>query len=311
LGNTSNYGTRYYQWQISLSRLAAWVTPCPRAQQVPGPEHASSVIPARGFFFVLADEVNPLREKVVRKVMTSEKMARELSEQLGKPIKTVPNPERFGSHPTDPLSKLPPGRHAVGMKPSPYSSGSSEPFGASRIKGSRFWIDVEKAQQAGATFHSTKEILVDLDRIAKKSANSKTLEKIGEVRKLVAADSEVLARGAIPPAAIKGVGSMALTRSMQGVQIVGFAMTAVDMYSAGERSIHEGSVKPIAAESVRQAGGWATAWAGAKLGAAGSAALGIETGPFDVLIGLAGGIAGGVAGYYYGFGWVADHIDKH
>jgi hypothetical protein len=41
----------------------------------------------------------------------------------------------------------------------------------------------------------------------------------------------------------------------------------------------------------------------------GSAALGIETGPLDILIGLAGGMAGGVAGYF-GFGWIADHIDK-
>jgi len=272
-------------------------------------EHKPSMVPGRAFFYVLADEVNPLREKVVRKVMTSEKMARELSEQLGKPIKTVPNPERFGFHPTDPLSKLPPGRHALGMKPSPYSSASSDAFGAVRIKGSRFWIDVEKAQQAGATFHDAEEILADLDRIAKKSADTRTLAKIAEVRKFVTADSEVLAKGVIPPSAIKGAASMGLTRAMQGVQIIGFAMTAADLYSAGTRSVEQHSVKPIEAESVRQGGSWAMAWAGARLGAMGSAALGVETGPFDLLIGLAGGIAGGVAGYY-GFGWVADHIDK-
>src|SRR4051794_27165438 len=55
--------------------------------QQSGPEHAKSLIPARGFFFVIADEVNPLSEKVVRKVITSEKMANELSKKIGKTIK--------------------------------------------------------------------------------------------------------------------------------------------------------------------------------------------------------------------------------
>jgi len=267
------------------------------------------MIPGRAFFYVLADELNPLRSKVVRKVMTSEQMARQFTEILGKPIMRVPNPERFGMHPSDPLSTLPPGRHALGMKPSPYNSASSDAFGASRISGKRFWIDVEEAERAGATFHDTEEILADLDRIAQKSANSKTLGKIAEVRKLVAADSEVLIKGAVPPLAVKGAGSMALTRTMQGVQIIGFAMTAADLYAAGKRSVEQHSLKPIEAESVRQSGSWGMAWAGARLGAMGSAALGVETGPIDLLVGLAGGIAGGVAGYY-GFGWVADHIDK-
>jgi hypothetical protein len=100
---------------------------------------------------------------------------------------------------------------------------------------------------------------------------------------------------------------MALTRGLQGVQVVGFVMTAVDLGSAANQWVKAGSVKPIAAETIRQAGGWAAAWAGVKVGGAAGAALGIETGPGAVLTGAAGALVGGVAGYC-GFDWVADHI---
>ena len=120
----------------------------------------------------------------------------------------------------------------------------------------------------------------------------------------------MLVHGAVPASAIKGAGAMAMTRGLQGVQVIGFAMTAVDLTHATQKSISTQSAKPIVAETVRQVGGWAAGWAGMKLGAAGGALVGIETGPGAIVTGLIGGVAGGMAGYF-GFDWIADHIDAN
>jgi hypothetical protein len=87
-------------------------------------------------------------------------------------------------------------------------------------------------------------------------------------------------------------------------------MTAVNVAHATEKSVRTGPAKPITAEAVRQVGGWASAWVGMKLGAAGGALVGIESGPGALVTGAVGGIAGGVAGYF-GFDWIADHIDEN
>jgi hypothetical protein len=273
-------------------------------------EHSTSVIPGRAFFFVLADEVNPMRPKVVRKVMVNGSMAQEWARRLGQPVPTMPNPEKFGLHPTDPHSPVSLGRHAMGMKPSPFSSASTLPLGTGRISGSRFWIDVKKAEQAGATLHDTAEIVADLDRIAAKARRTADVEKIERIKGLVRADAEVAIKGSVPASAIKGPAAMALTRGLQGVQVIGFAMTAIDVKNAVQKSVEQQSIKPVTAESIRQVGGWASAWAGVKLGGLAGAAVGIETGPGAVVTGAVGAIAGGVAGYM-GFDWIADHIDEN
>jgi hypothetical protein len=275
-----------------------------------GFEHAPPLAPARAFFFVLADEVNPLRQKVTRKVMVNPALGQKLSASLGRSIPVAANPEHFGLHPSGPGSPVSIGRHAMGMKPSPFSSASTSPLGASRISGSRFWIDVEKAQRAGATFHDMEEIIADLDRIARKTHKPTDLLRIERIKSLVRADAEILIKGSVPPTAVKGASAMALTRGLQGVQIVGFVMTAIDISHATQRSIREQSVKPIAAETVRQLGGWAAAWAGVKLGLAGGALLGIETGPGAIATGAMGGVIGGVSGYF-GFDWIADHVSPN
>ena len=267
-------------------------------------------VPANYYLFVLADEANPLRGKVIRRVLVNPKLTAAAATRLGRPLTPFPHPERFGFTPSAPGSILPAGRHATGMKPSPYLSASRlQPLGARRFTGSPFWIDEAKARAAGATFHEVDDIVADLERIRAKSvgaSNAKLAELIGKVR----ADREVLIRGTVPAAAVKGPLAMGATRALQGVQIVGFAMTAVDMTHAAERSYDRHSVKPLAAETIRQAGGWAAAWAGIKLGAAGGALVGIESGPGAVATGAVGGILGGIAGYY-GFDWIADHIDRN
>ncbi|MEY4583432.1 MAG: hypothetical protein RL701_8135 [Pseudomonadota bacterium] len=274
-------------------------------------EHGSSVIPARAYTFILADEVNPLTRKVVRRVMVNPKMAAELAKKIGKSVPVVPHPERFGLLPEAPSSStITAGRHAMNLKPSPYMSASTRPLGATRFSGQPFWVDVERARAAGATFHETHEILDDLDRIAGKTRRSADLVRLQKFKELVSADREVLVRGAVPTSAIKGVGSMALTRGLQGVQVVSFVVSAVEIADATSKSITLGSVNPIAAESVRQVGSWAAAWGGAKLGASAGALVGIETGPGAILFAAGGAVGGGFCGYL-GFDWVADHLDEN
>jgi hypothetical protein len=93
----------------------------------------------------------------------------------------------------------------------------------------------------------------------------------------------------------------------RGLVFVGAATAVYDMGRATEASVREGTPAPVAAESIRQAGGWAGGWLGFKVGFLGGAALGVETGPGLVVTGLIGGIVLGMAGYF-GADWVADHI---
>ena len=81
--------------------------------------------------------------------MVNPRMAEAWTRKLGKPIPTVPNPELFGLMPTDPAASVSVGRHALGMKPSAFTSASDHLLGASRFSGTRFWIDVERARAAG------------------------------------------------------------------------------------------------------------------------------------------------------------------
>lgn len=55
-----------------------------------------ALVPAHSYVFVVADEINPLRGKVIRRVITSPKLAVEVARQIGRPVQVFPNPERFG-----------------------------------------------------------------------------------------------------------------------------------------------------------------------------------------------------------------------
>lgn len=110
------------------------------------------------------------------------------------------------------------------------------------------------------------------------------------VKPVEAAGESVLSAASKDAGALKYAG--------KGLGILGVAMSAHDLANAGEQSLQQHSVKPIAVEAAKQAGGWAGAWAGAEAGAALGAALGIETGPGAVVTGLVGGVVGGVAGAF-------------
>lgn len=197
------------------------------------------------------------------------------------------------------------------MKPRPFISASRlQPFGARRFSRTPFWIDEAKARVAGASFHEPGELLADLARIRAKTKDASGRANIDRISRFVAQNREVLVRGKVPASAIKGPVAMGATRALQGVQIVGFTMSAIELKNAAQKSNATGSARPLAAETMRQAGSWASAWAGMKLGALAGAAVGIETGPGAIATGAIGGAVGGVAGYF-GFDWIADHIDEN
>ena len=91
--------------------------------------------------------------------------------------------------------------------------------------------------------------------------------------------------------------------------MVGVIFTVADVATAAQKSYDKRSYKPIAAETVRQVGGWAGAVGGAKIGFLVGAALGVETGPGVFVTGAIGSIIFGAAGYF-GANWVAGWIDE-
>ena len=288
--------------------------PASRAQRLPQGHGGTqtSLAPGRFYLFVLADEVTP-RGKVVRRVIVNPRMAADVASRIGKPVAVFPNPERWGFTPSGPPNAPTSiARHvANNQKPSPFLSASRNwPFGASRFAGRPFYIDEAKARAAGATFHEQGEIIADLQRVLAKTRKPADRANILQKMAWTRADREVLLRGPVPATAVKGPLAMGLTHGLRVVQVGGVLITAYDMKLAADKSQRTHSVRPLAAETVRQAGGWAAAWAGMKLGALGGAAVGIETGPGAVLTGAAGGVIGGIAGYY-GFDWIADHIDEN
>ncbi len=101
-----------------------------------------------------------------------------------------------------------------------------------------------------------------------------------------------------------------LSHGSKALGVLGVGVSVYEVGHAAKKSVDQGSAAPLAAETVRQAGGWASAWAGAQAGAALGAAAGIETGPGAVVTGLVGGIVGGAIGFFFADA-VADQIDEN
>ena len=266
-------------------------------------EKKTPLLPARAYLFFLMDEFNPLTRKLTRKVglpkepVTPAEAARIL------------RPDKHGLSaklPED--TKVPFGRHVLGMNESRFISASDLPHGSPRLQGETFWIDVAKAKAAGVTIHDGAAIAKDLDRIAAKAKDPSFKAYIEDIRqKSLHIDHEVLLEGGVPSAAIKGASAMRLTQGLRVVEGVGLIFSAYDLGKAGQESYQTQSVVPLAKESVRQAGGWAGAWAGAEIGGAGGAALGIETGPGAILTGAVGALIFGTAGFF-GADWATKRI---
>ncbi len=257
-------------------------------------------LPGRLYLFVLSDEILP-SGKLVRKVLVlPDHTATEL---------IASRPEIHGLKPQAPGALVSIGEHALGSNKSPYISASSLPKGAPNISGRPVYIDIRKAKAAGATIHSTEEIIADLDRIARTSPETRPrIEKLKVAIQTV--EREVLIEGDVPASAIKSAGSMSATRYVRYVQTVGIVFTAYDMGSATLKSIRNDTPKPIVAETIRQVGGWGGAWTGTQIGGSLGAAVGIETGPGAIVTGAIGAVVFGIAGYF-GADWLADMIDEN
>lgn len=262
-------------------------------------EHGAGSVPGRAFLFVLSDEVLP-SGKLVRKVL-------QVPGDMGEYVAS--NPELFGIKPIAPSSSVSLGEHALGNTNSRFTSASTKRGGAPNMRGRPVYIDVAKAKAAGVTIHSTEEIIADLDRLAKADPTLKS--RITKLKTVInAVEGEVLLKGDVPASAVKSRGAMIATRGFRAVQIVGVLFTVYDIGKASVKSVDQQSVNPIAAEGIRQVGGWGMGWMGMKLGCATGALLGIETGPGAVITCGAGGLIFGVAGYF-GFDWLADFIDEN
>jgi hypothetical protein len=222
------------------------------------------------------------------------------------------DPVHWGMGPSDLNAVLSPAEHALNQHvggPSPYLSASANPKGAPNITGKPYWIDPALAKNAGAEFISNPELVKDMDRLVAQNPSFQARADMWKQAQ-AAGELEVLFKGNVPPQAIESQGMRTIKGLGRGAGYLGAAMTAYDLGNATKQSIEQKSPKPIAAETVRQVGGWGGAWAGAQGGAALGGLLGIETGPGAILTGLVGGLIGGIGGYL-GADWVADKIHEN
>ncbi|MCI1033619.1 glycine zipper family protein [Raoultella terrigena] len=273
------------------------------------------LMPARAFFFVIVDE--PGKDGfLVRKIYASNSdpylSKMNLSDAK---VLSETNPERYGLVPKSYSAPYTVAEHVMGNNASSYISTSSVfPEGSPRFEGKTIIVDIDKAVKSGAKLIPTEAILKSLEDY--KEQNPHLKKRIDRISNYVEdIDKEVLLHGEkIPASAIFTPETLKytkyFTRGARVVQVAGIVFTAYDLEQATEKSIKNSRVQPIAAEVIRQAGGWGAAMVGAKVGTAAGALVGVETGPGAILTGLVGGIIFGTAGYF-GADWVADYIDEN
>lgn len=207
-----------------------------------------------------------------------------------------------------------PARHALGETHSIFTSASELPQGAGGIKGShKFYIDIAVLERHGAKIITVSELIDDLKVLkAEQPSTANRIDRlINTIEKI---EREVLIEGKAPPSAVMTEHQYANMKKLntlgKGLFVLGIALTVYDLGDATYQSVQKNSIRPISAEVIRQAGGWGAAWAGAKIGALGGAAVGIGTGPWAIASSAAGAIVFGFAGYF-GADWVADYIHEN
>ena len=304
---------------------------------------------ARGFSFVFMVEQLPDvgNTHLIRKVAV---VPSDFSHALNLSVREwrAGLPERFGIEPNARNGATTIAEHVqdINRMNSPYTSTSNKPFGAATMQGRPVLIDTAKVRAAGGTIYEPRAIVHELRAfVARNPGSSQRVETL--IRAITDFEGETLIEGRTPRAAVSKPnvsqsayvktaeqlfqehrndpaklaeelkslegsykGAAKLAKGLRLVGTVGVVLTAVDLTKATSKSIHQGSFKPIGAETIRQVGGWGAGWAGAKIGAVAGAALGIETGPGAILSGAVGAIVFG-AGGYFGFDWVADKIDAN
>jgi len=214
--------------------------------------------------------------------------------------------------------------------------------------GAPLLVDARKLKRSGVQIFSTEEIAADLRKFGRKNSASR-IRANRAIEMITTIEGEVLVKGKVAGNFLRKPGpthkayivqaenaardlethrNLAQTQhevtSLKSsharvratghvfrlVNVVGVVLSAGDIAYASHTSVKKGSVKPIAAESIRQAGGWGLGWAGFKTGCATGALIGIETGPGVFAACAIGGLFGGVAGYL-GADWIADNIHEN
>jgi murein DD-endopeptidase MepM/ murein hydrolase activator NlpD len=233
-----------------------------------------------------------------------------------------------------------------GNKPAPRTANPKDFVGKFRGEKSRpVIIDVNKLPP-GTRIVTEQELILDLRRHASaKGANLETL-----IRTIREVEGETLTEGSVPKDAVKKVSNVhskyiltaeelaakralgqitqnelenelktlakaynrakIIGRAGRVITVVGAVFTVIDVANAAQRSYEKRSFKPLAAEGVRQIGGWGGAAFGAELGFAVGATFGIVTGPGAIVTGAIGAMVFGAIGYFAA-DWVADWIDDN
>lgn len=227
---------------------------------------------------------------------------------------------------TDPKASNSPGEHALGehldkpKQPSQHISASENPRGAPKYKGKKYWIDIDKAKKAGVEYITNAELEEHLDdqvqsgRFDKGRVDNWKIDQVVDHEKLAKEPTSklkdiskrggemegVFTKNDVPAAAVE-TGAMRIVKRL--AQGVGAATTAIDVGNAIIESIEQGSIKPLAAEVIRQVG----AWGGAALAIFLVGLLSTPVGWLGMLIGFAVGSLGGIGGYL-GSDYLADQI---
>ena len=299
------------------------------APVMPDNETPASLALARGYMFVVFEQLPDVGPgKLIRKVAVI--------------------PKDFSLVPLNPTANLSIADHVLGNNNSQFLSSSNKPFGAASIKGKPLIIDLGKAQSTGAKVFTVEQVVDDLNRFANQNpaARTRVNQLIWAVKNV---EGETLIQGGVPSDAVKRVSTAQtpyistaeelwakfeakkITKSQleselkaletayskakivgrvgRVLTVVGVVFTVKDVADATQKSIDRNSYKPLAAETVRQVGGWGGAIAGAKIGFGVGALFGIETGPGAIITGAIGAIIFGAIGYFAAdqlAGWIED-----
>ncbi len=292
---------------------------------------SSLAMPGRGFMFVVVEMLPEVGARnLVRKIAVV--------------------PRDFVMRPANPLGIVSAADHALNLNPtqSPWLSASNRPFGAPTMQGRPLLIDIDAVRRAGGRIVSEADLIADLQRAATQNPSLRhSVDRLISTIRGVEGETLVGGRPSVTGRPLSAAhsayvrnaealwaqhtsrqisraqleqglaglddayrGSRAVGRVGRVFMVLGVVMTAVDMGHAAHQSVQQESFRPIAAETVRQVGGWGGALAGAKIGGLAGAAVGIETGPGAIVTGAIGAIIFGAAGYF-GADWVADMINEN
>jgi hypothetical protein len=231
------------------------------------------------------------------------------------------DPMEYGLNARDVSAPFSPAEHALGNNKSKYVSSSTNfSDGAIPFKGKTVFVDIAKLKASGGVVISPEELIADLlDYKHKYPHQTFRVDTLINAIRTVESEALILPKdGHAPSKALVTPGQFRVKRLGRGLMVISIAFTAYDLGKAGHKSIEQGSLKPVGAETIRQAGGWGAGVAGmavgAKLGAWAGGAISIPTGPGAAVGAAVGGlIVGaffGIAGYF-GADWVADEIDEN